>query len=125
MMKCLCPCGSDLAEARSLGLMTMANVIAEYRTCGDCKSTRPYTYPPEIEGVHIMMFHDPQAKEPIPSLTIDYEEAPVEYDNLLDALEVGPVADVAELRREGVVLARAFVGIDGVLGWKVLAPGEP
>lgn len=96
----------------------MADVIAEYRTCCECKSTRPFMHPLQIEGEQIVIFHDPDATSPV--------FAPDEYlgkwDNLLEAIAVAPVADVAELRRNGVVLARAFVAIDGVLGWHVLPP---
>lgn len=111
---CPCPCGeTDLVTEPSLGFLTVADVICEYRTCRSCKSTRPFIHPVEIAGESVCLFHDPLAAE---STQV--------WVNLLDAIEQAPPADVAELRREGIVLARAFCAIDGVIGWKVLSPLE-
>lgn len=124
-MKCPCPCGeTDLADEPTNGMWTLADVVCEYRTCRMCKSTRPYIKPNFIEGEPIMLFHDPLAKESV-KVTVEDGEKLESWANLLDAIIEPPIADVAELRRNGVVLARAFCAIDGVVGWKVLSPDEP
>ncbi len=111
-MLCPCPCGqSDLADEPSHGLMTLADVAAEYRTCSSCKSTRPFMHPFAIEGQKVVLFHDPLSTEPLG-----------EWDDLFEAMWEAPPADVAELRREGIVLARAMIGVDAVLGWMALPP---
>lgn len=125
MIDCPCPCGAaDLKTEPSLGFLTIADVICEYRTCRACKSTRPFIHPIEIEGQKIRLYHDPLATEPWTSEGPTDSADTHSWDNLLDAIEQPPLADVAELRREGIVLARAFCAIDGVIGWKVLSPLE-
>jgi hypothetical protein len=104
-------------------MWTLADVVCEYRTCHVCKSTRPYIKPLAIEGQVIMMYHDPISTVPV-TYTLEDVERTETWDNLLDAIAMPPGADVAELRRNGVVLARAICAIDGVVGWKVLSPDE-
>jgi hypothetical protein len=126
-----CPCGDfDLYNAPSLGIWMVAEVASEYRECPMCHSTRPYIHPYSVEGKTIRLFHDPTAQQPMDLLEVDSEQAVLRtsrWESLLEALVQGPPADVAELRRQTdngdwVVLARAYVGIDGGVGWKVLPP---
>lgn len=116
-MSCPCPCGADLVNGDSRGYWTISNVTCEYRTCQACLSTRAFMYPYEIEGKTVHVFHDPLAKE---SAMSDHPG----YESILDALMDGPISDVCELRRDGVVVARAFVGIDGVVSWMILPPED-
>jgi hypothetical protein len=121
-MICSCPCGqSDLVDGESLGIWTLADVVCEYRECLICHSVRPYMHPNVVADKLVTCYHDPLATSPILGPSENGFEPNV-WASIVDALVEAPPADVAELRRGGVVLARAFCAVDGVLGWRVLPP---
>lgn len=106
-----CPCGADLALGKSEGIWTMAEVACEYRTCVGCQSTRAFAPVDVLEGRLVQRY---------PSK--DTSESDGEWDSFLESIEEGPTSPECELRRNGVVLARTYLGIDNVYGWKVEAP---
>lgn len=108
---CRCPCGYDLAGGIKCGIWTLANIACEYRTCTKCQATRPYRPARTVPGRHIHLYLDPETSE-----------VSGEWDDLLEAIANGPPSPLAELRRNGIVLARTYCGIDEVHGWFVMPP---
>ncbi len=106
-----CICGEPLDGAIVHGVWMMGDVACEYRTCRHCSSTRAWAAVDEVPGRRIGLYLDG-----------DTSEVEQEYTSLLDATEEGPFADGAELRRNGVLLAKAFRTVDGHTCWRFLPP---
>lgn len=105
----LCACGESL-DGRPGRVWTMGDIACEYRDCANCGSTRAYMPADIVRGRHIGLYENPETSE-----------VSGEWDSLLDALEHAPAKELAELRRNGRLLARAFVG-PGVCGWLIATP---
>ncbi len=109
---CACTCGRDLKEhGKEDGVWTMAGVACEYRTCKWCHNTRAYMPMDKHPTRRVILYVDPETSE-----------VSEEYESLLDAIEVTPATARAELRRNGLTLARAFVDPRGEFGWRIMRP---
>jgi len=106
-----CVCGESLDFAKSDGVWTMADVACEYRTCSHCRSTRAYMPADVVRLRRVHLYNDPNTSE-----------ISGEWDGLLDALDTAPTVPHAELRRNGVCIARAFTASNGSYGWRVMPP---
>jgi hypothetical protein len=89
---------------------TIADVACEYRMCLACHATRAYAPAVQIDGALVV------------AINPDGSEDAEGWWSLLDALEQPPRWPGAMLVRCGAVLARTYCGVDGVHGWRVLAP---
>ena len=107
----LCICGESLDDAKSEGIWTLADVACEYRTCNHCHSTRAYAPADHVYGRRVHCYANPETSE-----------ISGEWESFLDAIQFAPPSSRAELRRNGVVLAHVYRGIDDVHGWRICKP---
>lgn len=107
-----CICGESLDTARSEGTWTTGGIACEYRTCLHCHSTRAYAPVDVLRGRRVHWYRNQDSSEPVG-----------EYDSFLEAITHDPVCAACELRRNGVILAKAWVDVLGkIQGWRVMPP---
>lgn len=107
-----CICGESLDSAPSKGIWTVGGIACEYRDCLHCHSTRAYGPVDVLRGRRVHLYNDPETSE-----------ISGEWDSFLDSLTDDPPCAASELRRGGVVLAKAWADVTGkILGWQVMPP---
>ena len=106
----VCICGRPLDDARVEGTWTIGDTVCEYRTCV-CGSTRAWSPRDVVTGRLVAIYEER-----------DSSAVAWEGESFLDALDQTP-ADWAEIRRNGVLLARSVTAPDGrTRFWRVMPP---
>lgn len=121
-----CVCGDALDHAKVEGKWDLGGVVAEYRTCLQCGSTRAFMPPDVIEGEPVELWEDGRRQgEPVfqNGVVIGRTKRMPRWAGILDATEESPVLPTMTLVRAGKVVATVVEG-PGTMAWFILPPSK-